>query len=111
MTVVEQIAIGDKDALGVVLAQFEALVDPHRLAIISYLVSAPGELTTSELQRRLSQAGMGVSQSTVSVHLGVLLNAGMVSRRPDGCFAYWTVDELAWGLSLQAFLAELAGQV
>ena len=57
-------------------AQFAALADPHRRAILAQL--ALGEATVSELQRPL-----GISQPAVSRHLKVLERAGLITRHRD----------------------------
>ncbi|WP_243445601.1 ArsR/SmtB family transcription factor [Sphingosinicella microcystinivorans] len=54
-------------------AQFSALADPHRRAILSHL--ARSEATVAELQRPL-----GISQPAVSRHLKLLEEAGLVER-------------------------------
>ncbi len=54
-------------------AQFSALADPHRRAILAHL--ARGEATVSELQMPL-----GISQPAVSRHLKLLEEAGLIEQ-------------------------------
>jgi ArsR family transcriptional regulator len=64
--------ISDDDALAVAL-RLKALADPVRVKIMSYLFSSrAGEETSGELA-----AVLGLSESTVSHHLGQLRKAGL----------------------------------
>ncbi len=65
--------VSDDDALQVAL-RLKALADPARVKIMSYLLSsAVGEQNSSELAQTL-----GLTESTVSHHLGQLRKAGLV---------------------------------
>ena len=55
---------------------FSALADPTRRAILSHLAS--GEADVTELMRPFA-----LHQSTISKHLGVLENAGLIMRKRD----------------------------
>jgi DNA-binding transcriptional ArsR family regulator len=99
-------------------AQFAALADPARRAILARL--AQGEATVTELQRPL-----GISQPAVSRHLKLLEEAGLIEQsraaqarprrlKPEGLDAarHW-IEELRnhWSDSfdrLEAFLADPA---
>lgn len=62
-----------------------AVADPARLQLISLLQSAAhGEACVCDLV-----APLGLSQPTVSHHLKVLLDAGIVTRRRRGTWAYY----------------------
>ncbi len=63
-----------REGLALVADKFKALADPTRLAIIQALMD--GELSVNAV---VSQTGS--SQPTVSRHLGILLKAGLVTRR------------------------------
>jgi DNA-binding transcriptional ArsR family regulator len=65
---------------------FKALADPTRRAIYEHLVS-DGEQTVRALTDRA-----GVSQPTVSKHLGVLKQAELVHDRPEGRQTYYSAD-------------------
>jgi DNA-binding transcriptional ArsR family regulator len=65
---------------------FKALADPTRRAIYEHLLS-DGEQTVRALTDRA-----GVSQPTVSKHLGVLKQAALVRDRPDGRQTYYRAD-------------------
>lgn len=77
---------------------FRAVSDPVRLRLLS-LVAASGEACVCDLP-----AMVGRSQPTVSHHLKVLAEAGLVSREQRGKWAWFTVvpDRVA---ELQAALA------
>ncbi|HOI75519.1 MAG TPA: metalloregulator ArsR/SmtB family transcription factor [Syntrophales bacterium] len=64
----------------------KALSDPNRVRIVKML------------QRRMMcvcelQAALGVAQPTVSKHLKILEEAGLVSRRKDGLWVNYTVSD------------------
>ena len=74
----------DADALA---ARFKALADPARLRILS-MVSDRGDVCGCELVEPL-----GLSQPTVSHHLNVLWEAGLLHRERRGRWIHYTVDE------------------
>lgn len=64
---------------------FRALAEPTRLRILSLLASAAdGEGKVSDLV-----PAVGLSQPTVSHHLKVLFDAGMVEREARGMYAFF----------------------
>ena len=65
---------------------FKALADINRLKIIKLLKE--GELCVCELT-----AVLFTSQSTVSHHLSVLKNAGLVKERKEGKWSYFRLSE------------------
>ena len=69
-------------------AAFKLLSDPVRLRILSLVANAPGgELCACDLPARL-----GRSQPTVSHHLSLLAEAGLVSREQRGKWAWFRVE-------------------
>ncbi|WP_219415483.1 ArsR/SmtB family transcription factor [Pseudonocardia nigra] len=70
------------------LAQvLKALADPARLQIISLIRVAPGgEVCVADLVREL-----GLSQPTVSHHLRVLFDAGVLHRERRGSWVWYAV--------------------
>jgi ArsR family transcriptional regulator, arsenate/arsenite/antimonite-responsive transcriptional repressor len=69
-------------------AAFKVLADPVRLRLLSLIAAAPqGEACACDLVGPL-----GRSQPTVSHHLGVLTEAGLLSREQRGRWAYFRVD-------------------
>jgi ArsR family transcriptional regulator len=65
----------------------KALADRHRLRIINMLLRADGEpVCVCEFQPFL-----GLSQGTVSHHLKVLVQAGLVEREGRGTRSYFTL--------------------
>jgi ArsR family transcriptional regulator, arsenate/arsenite/antimonite-responsive transcriptional repressor len=68
-------------------AALKALADPARLRIISLLQAQPdGEACVCHLTEPL-----GLGQPTVSHHLKVLLEAGLVEREQRGSWAFFRV--------------------
>jgi ArsR family transcriptional regulator, arsenate/arsenite/antimonite-responsive transcriptional repressor len=69
-------------------AAFKVLADPARLRLLSFIASAgPGEACACDLVEPL-----GKSQPTVSHHLSVLTEAGLVTREKRGRWAWYRVD-------------------
>ncbi len=75
------------DALTELIAQrFRVLGEPMRIKLLDAL--RDGDMTVGELTERL-----GASQQNVSKHLGVLHQAGLVSRSKRGTFAYYAIAD------------------
>jgi ArsR family transcriptional regulator len=67
----------------------KAVADPARLQLLALIRSSPeGESCVCDLTVPLSLA-----QPTVSHHLRVLTDAGLVTRRHRGTWAYYSVNE------------------
>jgi len=83
------------------LAQaLKAIADPARLRLLSLIQGQPnGEACVCHLTEPL-----GLSQPTVSHHLKVLLNAGLVEREQRGSWAYYRVTPEPLG-ALRDFLS------
>lgn len=69
---------------------FEALASPVRRSILAYL--AHGELTAGEIMSRFD-----ISKPSVSQHLGILSDAGLVRGERRGQYIYYSLiqDNLA----------------
>lgn len=65
---------------------FQAFSEPTRLAIVQHLAS--GEHRVRDLVEH-----MGLAQSTVSKHLGFLLDCGLVLTRPEGRATWYSLAE------------------
>jgi len=74
------------DALALELARvFKALGDPTRVRLMSMIVaSADGEMCVCDLTEPV-----GLSQPTVSHHMKLLVEAGLVVREQRGRWAYY----------------------
>jgi ArsR family transcriptional regulator len=84
------------ETVEMVAAILKVVGDPVRIRLIEIL-NDRGSATVSALT-----ACVPVSQPTVSNHLAVLHNAGIVSRRPAGMWVYYElVDFAAWWLICQ----------
>lgn len=91
-----------------IAGRLRVIGDANRIRILDLLRN--GELSVGEITERLD-----TSQQNVSKHLGVLLQAGIVSRRKDGTSSYYAVaDDDVYALceqvcgGLKAQLADLA---
>lgn len=85
--------------LGRLTRQFHALSDPTRLRIIDRL--RDGERCVCELTDALD-----AGQSRLSFHLKALKDAGLVSDRREGRWAYYTLNPEAFE-QLEAFVGGL----
>ena len=77
-------ALDEEQAAGLAKA-FAALADPARLRLLSLVAAAP-EVCACELVEPL-----GRSQPTVSHHLKVLFEAGLVAREKRGTWVWYSV--------------------
>jgi DNA-binding transcriptional ArsR family regulator len=66
--------------------RFRVLGEPVRIRLLDALRDAPASVG------QLQQA-TGASQQNVSKHLGVLLRAGLVSRRKEGNFSLYAIAD------------------
>jgi ArsR family transcriptional regulator len=83
-----QAALGVEDAERLAAA-LKAIADPARLRLLSLIQAQPEhEACVCHLTEPL-----GLSQPTVSHHLKVLLQAGLVEREQRGSWAYFRVRE------------------
>lgn len=81
---VEPIGSDDADQLA---AGFKVLADPVRLRLLSLIASSPrGEMCACDLVEPV-----GRSQPTVSHHLSILADAGLLSREQRGKWAWFRV--------------------
>ncbi|WP_442877602.1 ArsR/SmtB family transcription factor [Dactylosporangium sp. AC04546] len=86
----EPIMRADAERLAGVL---KAIADPARLRLLSLIQSAPdGEASVSDLT-----APLGLSQPTVSHHLRILTEAGLLEREKRGVWAYYSLVPSAIG--------------
>jgi ArsR family transcriptional regulator len=84
--------LGPEDAESLAGA-LKVIADPARLRLLSLIQAQPaGEACVCHLTEPL-----GLSQPTVSHHLKVLLNAGLVEREQRGSWAYFRIvpDQLS----------------
>ena len=76
----------DATDAGLLAARFKALADPTRVAIVNRL--AAGECCVCDLN-----AAFELSQPTISHHLRVLRDAGLVEATRRGTWAYYRLAE------------------
>ena len=67
---------------------FKALADRHRVRILNLLAGAEEAVCACKLEPAL-----GLSQPTVSYHLRLLTQAGLLERERRGRFAYYRIAE------------------
>jgi DNA-binding transcriptional ArsR family regulator len=77
---------------------FKALADPTRRQILQDLQS--GELTAGEIASRFT-----ISAPSVSRHLGVLRNAGLINERRDANRIFYSLVEERLALCVGQFLS------
>jgi len=80
---------------------FEALAHPERRRILA-LVKARGELAAGELAEHFA-----FSKPTLSHHLQVLTNAGLLDRERRGQFLFYRINQSVFEETLQALFALL----
>ena len=77
----------DEDAAERLARAFRALADRHRVRLLSLIAAADGgEACICDLT-----APVGLSQPTVSHHMKLLVEAGLVTRDQRGKWAYYRV--------------------
>ncbi|GAA2033257.1 metalloregulator ArsR/SmtB family transcription factor [Agromyces tropicus] len=97
--VTEAMDVGRADELA---SRFKALADPTRLRLLSIVAAADGQgACVCDLVEPV-----GLSQPTVSHHLKILANAGLVTRSKRGTWAYYALVPGALD-DLAALLAEV----
>ncbi len=78
-------------AFSLALRRSKALADEHRM-LAAALLKRRGELCACEIQ-----AATGLTHATVSHHMAVLTEAGLVQARRQGKWMYYRLDDAARG--------------
>jgi ArsR family transcriptional regulator len=76
----------DEDQAEILAQSFAALADPIRLRLLSFVASANDEVCACDLVEP-----SGRSQPTVSHHMKILVDAGLVSREKRGLWVWYRV--------------------
>jgi ArsR family transcriptional regulator len=76
----------NEDAFNLIASRFRLLAEPMRLRILHTL--GDKEMNVSELV-----AATDANQANVSKHLGILLDAGVVSRRKEGLTSNYRISD------------------
>jgi ArsR family transcriptional regulator, arsenate/arsenite/antimonite-responsive transcriptional repressor len=80
-----------EDQAVVLASAFSALADPARVRLLSLIANAPGgEACACDLAEPI-----GKSQPTVSHHLKILTDAGLVTREKRGIWAWYKANVVA----------------
>lgn len=66
---------------------FKALAHPHRVVLVNMLAGSSVPVCVCDLT-----VAIGLAQSTVSHHLKLLVQAGILRREQRGIWAYYSVD-------------------
>jgi ArsR family transcriptional regulator len=74
----------DEDQATLLAQSFAALADPIRLRLLSFITSSPGEVCACDLVEP-----SGRSQPTVSHHMKILVDAGLVTREKRGLWVWY----------------------
>jgi len=74
------------DLVGLIAERFRALSEPTRIKLLDRL--REGEATVLDLSKAI-----GTTQQNVSKHLGMLHRAGIVARRKQGNFVYYSIAD------------------
>ena len=97
--------VGEEDAVAAA-ALFKALSDPARLQIVDILSQRGGEVCACDFEGVVgtpdAETGTRPKQPTISHHLRVLREAGLISGEKRGLWVYYTVchERLAGVLTL-----------
>jgi ArsR family transcriptional regulator, arsenate/arsenite/antimonite-responsive transcriptional repressor len=67
---------------------FKALGDPHRVTILHLLAVAGEPVCVVDVERHIDLA-----QSTISYHLKILVDAGVIARDRRGKWSYYSIVE------------------
>lgn len=86
-----------KNSMGRVMSVFKALADENRVRALAVLVDS-GELCVCQIKEFL-----GLAPSTVSKHLSILTQAGLVASRKKGRWVYYRPVEGADGVVQEAY--------
>jgi ArsR family transcriptional regulator len=74
----------DEDQAELLAHSFAALADPIRLRLLSFITSTKGEVCACDLVEP-----SGRSQPTVSHHMKILVDAGLVTRQKRGLWVWY----------------------
>jgi ArsR family transcriptional regulator len=74
----------DEDQAEILAQSFAALADPIRLRLLSFVASANDEVCACDLVEP-----SGRSQPTVSHHMKILVDAGLVAREKRGLWVWY----------------------
>jgi ArsR family transcriptional regulator len=77
----------DEDQAGLLAGTFATLSDPVRLRLLSYVAAAKGEEVCACDLVEIS----GRSQPTVSHHMKVLFEAGLITREKRGLWVWYRI--------------------
>lgn len=81
---------------------FSALADENRIKIVRMLVD--NEMCAGDILKELS-----ISQPTLSHHMKLLVNAGIVNARKDGRLVFYTINDTVRDIILDAYIEITAG--
>ncbi|PSQ97046.1 MAG: transcriptional regulator [Bacteroidetes bacterium SW_9_63_38] len=80
-------ALVPSDQIGAVARRFRLLGEPVRLRLLNVLAEH-GEMTVGNLVEATGQ-----QQANVSKHLGLMADEGVLTRRREGVYVYYSVSD------------------
>jgi ArsR family transcriptional regulator len=90
-------------ALAGAVEVLKALADPARLQVVAALVAAAGPVCVCDFT-----AALGLSQGTISHHMGRLRQAGIVKATKQGVWSFYELDPSLPGATRRLLEAALA---
>ena len=80
-------ALVPTDQIDAVARRFRLLGEPVRLRLLNVLAEE-GEMTVGDLVEATGQR-----QANVSKHLGLMADEGLLTRRREGVYVYYSIDD------------------
>ena len=80
-------ALVPSDQIGAVARRFRLLGEPVRLRLLNVLAEH-GEMTVGNLVEATGQ-----QQANVSKHLGLMADEGVLTRRREGVYVYYSISD------------------
>jgi DNA-binding transcriptional ArsR family regulator len=93
-----------ESVVDLVTSRLALLSDPTRVHLLALLEQH--EASVQELSEKMTSTPQNVSR-----HLGILYRAGIVARRRDGPFVYYSLTDYSTCRLLDQVLASITGQI
>jgi DNA-binding transcriptional ArsR family regulator len=93
-----------ESVVSLVTGRLALLSDPTRVRLLALLEER--EASVQELSDKMTSTPQNISR-----HLGILHRAGVVARRRDGPFVYYSLTDYSTCRLLERVLASITGQI